>query len=343
MTNSKTLKVTLAAMASLLIAAANAADEKRQPVQLIFDTDIGNDVDDVLALGMIHALQTRGECDLLGVTITKDHDECAPFVDAVNTFYGRGDIPIGITSSGVTPAKSKFTGLAHAMNGSKPRYPHDLTDAKAHDAVKLLRELLAAADDNSVVIVQVGFSTNVAGLLASKPDDNSPMTGRDLAAKKVKLLSVMAGAFELIRGKPHHEYNVIKDIKSAKLLANEWPTPIVYSGFEIGLAIPYPAESILSDYNYVDHHPLSEAYHLYNPPPHNRPTWDLTSVLHAVRPSSRYFTLSPVGRVTVTDKGLTEFKEDPNGRHQFLKADSHQRARVEEALILLSSQPPQRK
>jgi hypothetical protein len=71
---------------------AMAAD----PVRLIFDTDIGNDVDDVLALGMIHALESRGQCQLLAVTITKDHPWAAEFVDAVNTFYGRGDIPIGI-------------------------------------------------------------------------------------------------------------------------------------------------------------------------------------------------------------------------------------------------------
>ena len=66
------------------------------PVRLIFDTDIGNDVDDVLALGMIHALQSRGACRLLGVTVTKDSDLAGPFVDAINTFYLRGDTPIGV-------------------------------------------------------------------------------------------------------------------------------------------------------------------------------------------------------------------------------------------------------
>jgi len=30
-----------------------------EPLSIVFDTDIGNDVDDVLALGMIHALQSR--------------------------------------------------------------------------------------------------------------------------------------------------------------------------------------------------------------------------------------------------------------------------------------------
>ncbi len=71
-----------------------------EPVPLIFDTDICGDCDDVLALGMIHALQSRGACRLLAVTISVDHELAAPFVDAVNTFYGRGNIPIGVVGKG---------------------------------------------------------------------------------------------------------------------------------------------------------------------------------------------------------------------------------------------------
>jgi len=43
------------------------------PVALVFDTDMGSDVDDALALGMIHDLQRRGEVRLLAVPITKDN------------------------------------------------------------------------------------------------------------------------------------------------------------------------------------------------------------------------------------------------------------------------------
>ncbi len=88
------------------------------PVPLIFDTDIGNDVDDVLALGVIHALQSRGECELLAVTITKDNPLAASFTDAVNTFYGRGDIPIGVCRSGVTPKPGKFNILVQKRMGT---------------------------------------------------------------------------------------------------------------------------------------------------------------------------------------------------------------------------------
>jgi hypothetical protein len=95
-------------MAVLCVAAATRAE----PVKLIFDTDMGNDTDDLMALCMIHTLQSRGAVDLLAVTITKDHPQAAAFVDAVNTFYGRPDIPVGVVKGGVTPEPGKFNLLA---------------------------------------------------------------------------------------------------------------------------------------------------------------------------------------------------------------------------------------
>jgi len=322
------------------------AEQPRRPVPLIFDTDIGNDVDDVLALGMIHALESRGYCKLLAVTITKDHALAGPFVDCVNTFYGRGEIPIGSVKDGPTPKQGKFIGLAEQRDGQKLRYPHEANSESDGEATEVLRRALAKAEDASVVIVQVGFSTNLARLLDSKPDDISLLTGSELVEQKVRLISIMAGAFEKIpdaAGKlhDHREYNVVKDIAAAKKLAGEWPTPIVWSGYEIGLTVRYPSASILRDYDYVEHHPLAEAYHLYSPPPHNRPTWDLTSVLYAVQPEHGYFEVSPAGEVEVAENGLTTFTANENGRHRYLVLTPEQRIRVTEALVQLSSQPPQ--
>ena len=110
----------------------------------------------------------------------------------------------------------------------------------------------------------------------------------------MQLLSIMAGAFTPIGDNEHYlEYNVTQDIPSAQKLVSGWPTPMIFSGFEIGIALEYPSESILKDYDYVTHHPVAEAYTRRNPPPHNRPTWDLTSVLQAVQPDRGYFELSP--------------------------------------------------
>lgn len=323
------------------VLSADAWAKDGHPIPLIFDTDIGNDVDDALALGVIHALESRGECKLLAVTLTKEDPLSAQFVDAINTFYGRGDIPIGMVHKGPASEPSKFTGLALEKEGQRLRYPHDLeANAKIPDAVTLLRQVLGTAQDHTVVIVQVGFSTNLARLLASPPDAISNLPGVELVRHKVHILSVMAGAFVPVDGKLPPEYNVKCDVQSAQKLAADWPTPIVYSGFEIGLAVTYPSESIQRDFAYVAHHPLAEAYILYMPPPHNRPSWDLTSVLYAVRPNGGYFDVSPPGQVHVTADGITKFEQKPTGPHRYLVLKPDQQIQAREALRQLASQPP---
>ncbi len=335
-----TLSLSLACVC-VMIAVFSTAAVAAEPIPLIFDTDIGNDIDDALALGMIHALESRGECKLLAVTVTKDEPMSAPFVDAINTFYGRPDVPIGVVRKGPTPEPSKFTPLAGQKDGAELRYPHRLTNGTdAPDAVKLLRQTLARAKDGSVVIVQVGASTNLARLLASEGDESCRLSGSELVKQKVRLLSVMAGSFDAKKKSSPAEYNVKIDVPSATKVFSEWPTPIVFSGFEVGLAATYPAKSIEEDYGYVPHHPLAEAYRLYEQMPYDRPTWDLTSVLYAVRPGRDYFQLSPPGRVAVDKDGVTSFEARPSGQHRYLILPDGQRSRLQEAFVQLASQPP---
>lgn len=334
-------------LCSLLLAASVSASvsllfvapvRSAEPIRLIFDTDVGNDVDDVMALGMIHALESQGVVRLLAVTITKDHPKAAPFTDLVNTFYGRGDVPIGMVRNGATKDEGRFLALAD----DAARFPHDLkSGADAPDAVALLRRTLAAQPDGSVTLVQVGFFTNFARLLASAPDAESPLAGRALIAKKVARLSLMAGAFQTIDHDNHFlEFNVVQDVRAAQQLVKDWPTPIWWSGFEIGIHAAYPHQSIERDYEYVPAHPIKEAYYRYQPPPHDRPTWDLTAVLVAAYPDRGYFTLSPPGRVAVADDGFTRFVKDERGRDRVLVMSALQAERVKEALVRLSSAPP---
>lgn len=327
----KHILTTFFAVASL--AAAN-------PVPIIFDTDMGNDVDDALALAMIHNLQKRGACNLLAITITKDHPKAASYIDAVNTFYGYPDVPIGVVREGATKDEGKFL----KATDDEKIYPRDLkSGVNAPDALPLLRKTLAAQPDQSVSLIQVGFFTNFARLLDTPADEHSPLTGRELVAQKVKMLSIMAGAFQTIDTNNHYiEYNVKFDIPAARKLAAEWPTPIVWSGFEIGISAAYPHESIERDFNYLAHHPIKESYYLYNPPPHDRPTWDPTSVLAAVYPDRGYFTFSAKGSVSVGDDGFTYFAKKDNGRDQFLIMDDVQAARVREAIVQLAVEPPAR-
>jgi len=329
------------ALWSVVASTAPAAPVARAPVRVIFDTDIGNDVDDAMALAVLHALQSRGECQVLAVTLTKNDPLAGPFVDAVNTFYGRGEIPIGVRRSPEKSGPSRFLKLAKAEDNGQPRYPNDLDPVKAPEAVELLRQTLTSQPDGSVVIVQVGFFSNLATLLDTPGDAYSPLSGKDLVKHKVKLLSLMAGAFQTIDYNNHYlEYNVVNDIPAAQKLAREWPTPMVWSGFEIGSALCYPAASIERDFTYVVHHPVAEAYQLYEPTPHERPMWDPTSALYAVRPDRDFFALSPPGRVTVEDDGFTRFAPEREGRDRFLILNEVRTARTREALVQLTTQPP---
>ncbi|HEY7305339.1 MAG TPA: nucleoside hydrolase [Bryobacteraceae bacterium] len=319
----------------LLIAVSLGVRSARaeEPVRLILDTDIGNDVDDALALAMIHAFETRGDVHLLAVTITKDNRYAAPFVNLVNTFYGRPDIPIGIVHDGKTKEDSPMLRIPvdeRNPDGS-PRYPHQhRKETQVQDAVELLTSVLSAQPDDSVTIAQIGFSTNLMRLLDSRG-------GRDLVKRKVKLLCVMAGNF--VKSQP--EYNVYTDPESAKALFESWPTPMIFSGFEIGLQITFPFEAIQKDFSYVPRHPIAEAYRLYVKKPEDHPNWDSTAVLEAIQPDRGYFDLSAPGQVKLGPNNTTTFTPDPQGNRRYLIMKPDQVSRIRQLISDLVSEPPQ--
>jgi inosine-uridine nucleoside N-ribohydrolase len=322
----RSLLFTLLLSASSVLAA--------EPVRLILDTDIGNDIDDTLALAMIHALQNRAEVHLLAVTITKDNRYAAPFVDLVNSFYGRPNIPIGVVHKGKTPDDSPMLKVPTGRRDATGHYvyPHRIENgSEAADATELLHRVLNEQPDHSVTIAQIGFSTNLARLLKTPG-------GRDLIERKVKILCLMAGNFE----KPEPEYNVHIDSDSAKILFQDWPTPLVFSPFNVGLAITYPYESIQKDFGYTANHPIAEAYRTFTQKPEDRPNYDSTAVLQAIRPDRGYFDLSPPGRVTLGPKSVTVFTPDPQGKCRYLIVKPDRVAQIRELMAALVSEPPQR-
>jgi inosine-uridine nucleoside N-ribohydrolase len=311
----------------------------RAAVPAIFDTDMGNDIDDALALAMLHAMESRGEAKIVAVTVTKGNTWAAPYCDLVDAFYGRPEIPIGMVRDGATPESSPMIEVpANERTASGAYvYPHKLLRSEdAENAVTVLRRTLAAQADHVTVIVQVGFSTNLARLLATGADSYSALDGTALVRAKVARLVMMAGNFKT--GKP--EFNLMKDVPAARELFAKWPTPIVVSGFEIGVALPFPATAIETKFAYVEHHPVADAYRHYMKMPYDRPTWDLTAALYAVRPDGGYFDLSERGEVSVGENGTTKFTAGADGKVRYLILREEQKARVMEALIELASQRP---
>lgn len=314
--------------------------EGATPLSVIFETDLGNDIDDALAMDMLYKYQDAGVIRLLAVNLNKEGEAPAEYADILNTWYGYPEIPIGIIRDGVD-CENDATNYAKAVVNLEDAEGKPLF-ARSHpgysdypDAVTLYRRILSSEPDSSVVIASVGFSTNLARLLASPSDGISPLTGKELVAKKVKLLSMMAGCFI---DQNNHEYNVFKDVPAAKAVFEKWPTPVVTSPVEVGGGIKYPGSSIENDFAWAPQHPVVEGYKAYRPMPYDRPTWDPTAVLYAVE-GGDWFTVSPPGRIEVTQEGATIFTEDPAGKRRYLAVSKEQREAILQHFIEIITSP----
>lgn len=283
----------------------------QSPVSLIFDTDMGPDYDDVGALTMLHAMADNGEVNILATMSSNQDSLVAPCIDVINTYFGRPDIPIG------TPVG---TGVKIGDEWHKDRwtdtlvtcFPHKIqpTD-KLPDAVRIYRKILASQPDTSVVVATVGFLTNLANLLESRPDEFSSLNGKQLVKKKVKHLIAMAGQFPEGR-----EWNIFCDSTSSQKVTKGWPTPIFFSGWEIGTEIRTGKRLVASN---IKHTPAKAAYTvcLRQGDYKGRQSWDQTVSLIAVRGITNYFNLVR-GRIKVAKDGSNTWKDDPKGTHYYL-------------------------
>lgn len=286
---------------------------KRKPVALIFDSDFGPDYDDVGALAILHAMADRQEVDILATIASTSYPNVAPVLNAFNTYFQRPDIPIAIpTSNGLDMGDRQ-----HWSDSILARHPHSITDnSQARSATELYREILASSPDSSVSIVTVGFLSNMANLLKSEPDQYSDLSGVELVGIKVKELVSMAGWFPQGR-----EFNVFKDAESSIYTFENWPTPIVFSGFEIGSKIKTGLPLI----NNPDIHssPVKDAYRISIPldpaDVNGRMSWDQTAVLFSVRGPEPFFKLRE-GRIKTQENGSNTWDYKGSG-HYYLEFD----------------------
>lgn len=317
------------------------SEDQSHHINVIFETDMGNDIDDALALDMLYKYMDQGKINLLAINSNKNNDYSIRYIDILNTWYGYPEIPLGKVINGADSENDSHNYAQSTYNYQvygKPAFKGSISNYSAvPDAVKLYRNVLSQQHDSSVTIISVGFSTNLANLLSTSADEYSDLSGKDLVAKKVKLLSIMAGSFE---GDLIQEYNVVKDVEAARKVFEIWPTKIVVSPFEVGISIMYPASSIENDFNWTPLHPVVVAYNQYLPMPYDRPTWDLTSVLYAVEGNEDYFNMSLPGTISVDENGYTQYVEDPNGQHQYLKVTPEQAEKIKERFIEIITAKP---
>jgi len=318
---------------SVMIQCTTETRTESKAVPVIFDTDVGNDIDDVLALQMLLNYEEQGKVDLLGITISKAYPRVIEYVDAYCNFNGYPGIPMGYVYDGPNPEQGGYVSqtLDTLIDGQHILHPQRTVRDSLPEAYLLMRKLLAGQEDNSVVMIAVGPETNLARLLQSQPDEYSPLNGVELVSRKVKLLSVMAGLFTEAFDFP--EWNVVQDLAATQTVFSTWPGQVVASGWETGNKLLYPHQSILHDFADSDKHPMCVSYKIYDKMPYDRQTWDLTSVLYAIEPDQNHFQLSQTGRVTIGETGKSVFVADPAGKHRFLTVTDDQAEKTLNALV----------
>ncbi|NJN26149.1 MAG: nucleoside hydrolase [Cyclobacteriaceae bacterium] len=281
-------------------------EEKPSKVQLIFDTDFGPDYDDVGAIALVHAFADSGQVEVLATMASTDYDHVAATLNVFNTYFGRPYIPIGVPRDSAISDRD-WQGWSDSVTA---HYPHHITsNEQAEDAVALYRKILAEQPDSSVTIVTVGFLTNLANLLRTGPDQYSELSGPLLVEKKVKVLVSMAGAIPAGR-----EFNVFKDGEAAKSTFDSWPTPVIFSGFEIGEKVKTGLPLIANEN--IKNSPVKDVFALSIPKADQdslgRMSWDQTAVLVAIKGAKPYYHLTE-GRMVVQEDGANTWKNDGKG------------------------------
>ncbi len=305
--------------------------QNQPPVPVIFETDMGNDVDDALALAMLYQYKKQGLIDLKLISVNKKSLASVQYIDVLNHHYGYPSTSIAMAALGKDgePEQKNFANKVFLLR--KDGVPAFRSAIQRHDqiesSVTAYRRILANSADTSVVVISVGFATNLAALLQSDPDTLSPLSGHELVLRKVKFLSIMAGNFA---NPPVTEFNVVTDVPASRIVFEKWPTTVYISPFEVGSSLRFPASHV--ERNFGDHrlNPVAEAYKVYIPMPYHRQTWDLTSVLFAVEPGNNYFRLGEAGRFSVDDNGITRFNPAKQGKHYCLLEPEHtdERSRI---------------
>lgn len=297
--------------------------------RVIFDTDIDSDVDDVGALAMLLNMHKSREIDLAAIIVTSD-DPYAPLcVSAICNFYGLPNIPIGF-----------LKGQAELKNHS--RYTRQISEQfspsigshlQAEDGTALYRRILAKSKNNSVTIITVGHLSSLMRLLQSAPDGHSPLTGQELAEKRVKQWYCMGGQYP--SGKEANFYR--PDPLSTYFTLQNWHKPVVFCGWEIGNKILTGGKRVKEALS--EQHPVYQAYLHYNNFA-SRPSWDQLAVYLLSNDSASYIERVSNGYCEVNEAGENHWVEGKKKRlkHSYIRlkneSDAERLAEEIDALMI---------
>jgi inosine-uridine nucleoside N-ribohydrolase len=199
-----------ALLASVLLVSFAAAQQK--PIPIIFDTDIGDDIDDALALAL--ALQSP-ELDVRAVTTVVDDVESRTRLAWKELgLFGRRDIPL---------AAGAPEPLLDAVRNNRSRQYEVLTPSDEFPAAAKRRAAQLIIDTlmnsrEKLTVVPVGPLTNIALALKTEPRIKS----------KIERIVLMGGAFF----PPRAEYNIYRDRIAAEIVFRSG-VPVTAVGLDV--------------------------------------------------------------------------------------------------------------
>jgi inosine-uridine nucleoside N-ribohydrolase len=297
------------------------------PIKVILDTDMDSDIDDVASMALLHHFADLGEVEILATISCSSVATSIQVVNAVNKFYNRQEIPVAAPNAGAPHHSWILRGDILASE-----YPNSATVNNSPSATELYRKTLAAQPDSSVVIITIGYLYNLRDLLLSGPDQYSTLTGSQLVAQKVSRYFCMGGRYpaddmsaEIKSG------NFRPDPVSVSYVAENWPTPIVFTGggffsrlFETGNTLKTLPENNI----------VRRAYELAKGDPSNdwsHHTADILAVWLAVRGTEPWFLLTTYGYNEIDPYGRNNWqthRDEP--RHSYI---SHLKEGVDPAEV----------
>jgi len=294
----------------------SSAQKKSGPVSVIFDSDMGPDYDDVGAITLLHAFADSGYAKILATIASTKYEGVASVFNVFNTYFNRPDLPIGVPKG----KASELRDGQHWTDSLIANYPHKIkANEEVADAVEVYRKILSAQPDKSVTIITVGFLTNLANLLQSPPDKYSGMGGAELVKKKVKQLVCMAGRFP-----SGSEFNVNIDPPASQIVFGQWPTPVLFSGFEIGYEIRTGLPLVHNDA--ISNSPVKDVFRISIPlSPQDsagRMSWDETAVLIAVKGHSSWYN-AVKGKMVVAGNGSNSWSAEPQLHRYITEREPH--------------------
>jgi len=284
--------------------------QKTKPFPVIFDSDMGPDYDDVGAITLLHAFADSGYINILATVASTKYEGVAAVFDVLNTYFRRPKLLIGVPKSKALELKDS----QHWTDTLLLKYPHKIKrNDEVLSAIEVYRKSLASQPDGSVTIITVGFLTNLADLLQSSPDEYSKLTGKELVRKKVKRLVCMAGSFPA-----GNEFNVRMDAASSKNVFENWETPILFSGVEIGMKIK-TGLPLVNDRS-IKNSPVKDVFRISIPlSPQDsagRMSWDETAVVIAVKGYKPWWNIQ-TGKIKIADDGSNTW-ENGSSFHSYL-------------------------